>query len=361
MKIFSVIVAILVAAGIGVGTSVVAQAAEPGSLSYLSKHTTLGMKFYLDTSYIQNQSDGKDVNPTGYGADVKRGYLVLNTAFNNQWSMKFQTDFNYKSAVSETVVYIKNLYLQRDLGQSMKLRIGVADMPWIPYDEGLYQFRYVENTLIDRTHFGNSADWGLHLLGGQGRLNWQVSLVNGGGYKHPGRSKGMDLAGRVDYRAYQGLHLVLGAYTGDRGENQYPPGTSAQNTTTRYDAMVAYEARRFNAGVEYFYASDWATVLTPQSDNADGYSVFGSYRLNPDVAMFARYDYVKPSKDLNPGLKNQYYNVGVQFIASKQIRFAVVYKYSKVDNGFFDTSNGTIGGTSSGKYQEIGLWMQASF
>ncbi len=79
MKIFPVMVAVLVAAGIGIGTSVVAQAAEPGSLSYLSKHTTLGMKFYLDTSYIQNQSDGKNVNPTGYGSDVKRGYTRLST------------------------------------------------------------------------------------------------------------------------------------------------------------------------------------------------------------------------------------------------------------------------------------------
>ncbi len=357
MKRLSVVAAIVMAAGLGVAT---AQAgAAPGSLGYLGAHTTLGMKFYLDTSYIQNQSDGQNVDSTGYGTDVKRGYLVLNTDFNDQWSMKFQTDFNYKSVVGETVVYLKNLYLQRDLGQGMKLRIGVANMPWIPHDEGLYRFRYVENTLIDRTHFGNSADWGLHLLGGQGRLNWQVSLVNGGGYKHPERSKGMDIAARVGYRVYRGLHLVVGAYAGDRGESRYPSGV--QNTTTRYDAALAYEARRFNAGVEYFYADDWTTVLTPQSDSADGYSVFGSYSLRPDVAVFARYDYVKPSKDLNPGLKNQYYNAGVQFIISKHIRLAAVYKYSKVDNGFFKTSNGTIGGTSSGKYQEIGLWMQASF
>lgn len=358
MKRLSAAAALVVAAGMGIA---VAQAAEPGSLGYLSRHTTLGMKFYLDASHIQMQSDGQNVTPTGYGADVKRGYLVLNTDFNDNWSMKFQTDFNYKGAVGETVVYIKNLYLQRNLGRGMKLRIGVANMPWIPNDEGLYRFRYVENTLIDRTHFGNSADWGLHLLGREGRLNWQVSAVNGGGYKHPARSKGMDVAGRVDYRAYRGLHLVFGAYAGDRGESQYPPGSSAQNTATRYDATVAYEAQRFNAGVEYFYANDWTTVSKSQSDSADGYSVFGSYSLRPDVAVFARYDYVKPSKDLNSGLKNQYCDAGVQFIVSKQIRLAAAYKYSKVDNGSFKTSNGPIGGTSSGKYQEIGLWMQAAF
>lgn len=355
------IAATLVVVGTGAGAANLAHAAEPGTLGYLSEHTTLGMKFYMDTSYIQNQSDGKNVEPTGYGFDVKRGYLVLNTAFNNSWSMKFQTDFNYKSAVGETVVYLKNIYVQRNLGDGTKLRIGLANMPWIPFDEGLYRFRYVENTLIDRTHFGNSADWGLHLLGKRGRLDWQVSAVTGGGYKHPGRSKGMDLAGRVGYRVYKGLHLAFGAYTGDRGQSQYPPGQSAQNTTSRYDAAIVYEASRFNVGVEYFYAKDWTTVLTPQSDKADGYSLYGSYSLRPDIALFARYDYVKPSKDLNPGLKNQYYNAGIQFIASKQIRFALVYKYSKVDNGFFNTTNGKIGGVNSGKYQEIGVFMQAAF
>lgn len=357
MKKVLALAAVIAAAGAGLS----ARAAEPGTLAYLSQHTTLGMKFYMDSSYIRNQSDGQEVSPTGYGFDVKRGYLILDTQFDRNWSMKINTDFNYQSAVGETVIYMKNLFVQRNFEHGMALRIGLANMPWIPYDEGLYRFRYVENTLIDRTHFGNSADWGLHLLGHEGRLNWQVSAVTGGGYKHPGRSKGMDLAGRLDFMATRHLHLVVGAYTGDRGENQYAPGPGAQHTASRLDALVAYEARRFNAGLEYFYADNWNSVLSPNGDKADGYSLWGSYSLTPKIAVFARYDYVKPSKDLNPSLKNQYYNAGVQFIANKQIRFAVVYKYSKVQDGFMTTTNGTIGGTTSGKYQEIGVWMQAAF
>ena len=31
--------------------------------------------------------------------------------------------------------------------------------------EGVYGYRYVENTLVDRIKFGNSADWGVHVLG----------------------------------------------------------------------------------------------------------------------------------------------------------------------------------------------------
>jgi len=344
-----------------------AHAADPGSISYLSQHTKLGVKIYADMSSITNSSDGTDVNPTGYGVDVKRGYLTLDTAFNDDWSMRFRTDFNYKSVIGETNVYIKNLYAQRKLGDGMKLRIGVADMPWIPHMEDLYRYRYVENVMIDEYHFGNSADWGLHLLGNQGKINWQVSLVNGGGYKNPSRSKGMDLEGRLDFNAVGGLHLLVGGYTGKRGQDtQTVPAT---NTASRYDLAAVYEAKGWNAGVSYFSAKNWNNVTTAYSTNADGYSVFGSYNFTPVWGVFARYDNLKPCKDLTAAVsptcysdtKNTYYNVGLQYIASKQIRIAFVYKYDKADNGFVSTGNGSIGGVNSGKYQEFGIWMQAAF
>jgi len=347
--------------------STVAYAADPNSVSYLSEHTTLGVKIYSDMSYIRNSSDGTNIDPTGYGFDVKRGYLTLDTAFNDDWSVRFRTDFNYKSVIGETNVYIKNLYAQRKFGDGMKLRIGVADMPWIPHMEDLYGYRYVENVLIDEYHFGNSADWGLHLLGDEGKVNWQVSLVSGGGYKHPGRSKGMDLTGRLDFNAVGGLHLLVGGSTGKNGQDtQQNPAT---NTASRYDLAAVYEGGNWNAGVEYFHAKNWNNVTTAYTSSADGYSVFGSYNFMPALGVFARYDYLKPCKDLNSATsptcysdtKNTYYNLGLQFIASKQVRFALVYKYDKADNGSVVTANGTIGGATSGKYQEIGLFMQAAF
>lgn len=345
----------------------VARAADPGSISYLSQHTTLGVKIYADMSYITASSDGQDINPTGYGFDVKRGYLTLDTAFNDDWSIRFRTDFNYLKNEGVTNVYIKNLYAQRSFDNGMKLRIGVADLPWVPHMEDLYGYRYVEHVLIDYNKFGTSADWGLHLLGKESKVNWQVSLVSGGGYKNPGRSKGMDLEGRLDYNAVGGLHLLVGANTGKHGQDtQQSP---ANHTATRYDLAAVYEGQDWNAGLDYFKANDWQNVTTTYTTAADGYSLFGSYNFTPVWGVFARYDYVKPCKDLSAATsatcysdtKSTYYNAGVQYIASKQIRFALVYKYNKVENGFLSTENGKIGGTNSGKYQEIGLFMQAAF
>jgi phosphate-selective porin len=133
---------------------------------------------------------------------------------------------------------------------------------------------------------------------------------------------------------------------------------------------VVYEASNWNAGLAYFHANDWMNVTTEYGTAADGYSLFASYHFTPAWGVFARYDRVKPCKDLAKGLQgancnsqttSTYYNAGIEWIASKQIRFALVYKYDKVDEGFLATANGTLGGNSGGKYQEIGIFMQAAF
>ena len=88
-------------------------------------------------------------------------------------------------------------------------------MPWIPFDEGLYDHRYVENTLIDRLHFGNSADWGTHIGGDllDKTLSYAASVVNGNGYKNPTRSKSMDVEARISLSAIAGLDLRASAAT----------------------------------------------------------------------------------------------------------------------------------------------------
>jgi len=102
-------------------------------------------------------------------------------------------------------------------------------------------------------------------------------------------------------------------------------------------------------------------VTSATNDKSDGWSTFGSFAVTPQVAVFGRYDWVRPSRDVNPDLKDHYYNVGVDFKPIPPIDLALVYKRDRVRNGFLPTSNGTIGGIDSGKYSEIGLFGQFAF
>ncbi|KQZ77610.1 porin [Rhodanobacter sp. Root561] len=296
-------------------------------------NTTLSGRMYFDvTSIDQKNSDTGKTNASGLGIDVKRFYLGVDHKFNDIWSMNLTTDFNYVSGDGETNLFVKKAYVQGKFDQAAVFRIGSADMPWIPFVENYYGFRYVEPTTTDRLKYGNSADWGLHLGGeiGAGKsLNYAVSVVNGNGYKNPGRSKGVDVEGRVGFVPFENMVVAVGGYSGHRGQETQL--TDAQNTAQRGDLMVAYASDAFRLGAEYFTARNWNNVLTTATDKADGYSLWGSVAIADGVNLFARYDNAKLSKTLDSANKDVYYNAGVEFQVTKGFKLAGVWKHEKAD------------------------------
>ena len=239
------------------------------------------------------------------------------------------------------------------------LRIGSADMPWIPFVENAYGYRYVENTLIDRLKYGNSADWGLHLggdIGADKSLNYAVSVVNGNGYKNPSRSNGVDAEGRVAYVPFEGMVVAVGGYSGHRGMELQ--NTSAVHTAQRGDFMVAYASKAFRVGAEYFTATDWNNVLTPAADKADGYSFWGSVAVADGVNLFARYDSAKLSKTLDPSSKDTYYNAGVSYDVTKGFQLALVYKHEKGDKSVKTPVPPHV---QNVKTDEVGIFGQIAF
>ena len=312
---------------------------------------TVTGKAYIDITGVSQQSHGVKTNASGIGLDVKRFYFSVTHQFNDIWSANLTTDFNYVSNDSETQLFVKKAYLQGKFSDAFVFRAGSADMPWIPYVENYYGFRYVENTLIDRLKFGNSADWGLN-VGGKvagGAVDYSVSAVNGGGYKNPTRTDRMDFEGRIGFQPMQNTVIAVGAYSGTLGKQTKT--VDAMHNADRVDAMAAYANGSNRFGIEYFQANNWTTVLSPLTDKANGYSIWGSLGLGNSMAVFARYDRVKPSKDLNPSLTDQYYNLGLEFPIYKGVKWSTVYKHeARRDHGATDT-----------KTDEFGVWGEVAF
>lgn len=295
--------------------------------------TTIGGKMYFDYTNIdqKNSKTGK-TNTSGTGIDVKRFYLSVTHKFNDIWSANLTTDFNYSSTLGQTSLFVKKAYVQGKFDQAAVLRIGSADMPWIPFVEDYYGYRYVENTLTDRLKYANSADWGINMSGDLGDskyVNYSVSAVNGNGYKNPSRSNSVDFEGRVGFVPFKGLVVAVGGYTGDRGQGL--ENVNTVHTAQRVDFLAAYAGPQFRAGAEYFNAKNWNNVLTSVTDKADGYSFWGSVNLPDDFSLFARYDHASLSKDLNPSAKDVYYNAGIQYAVTKGFQLALVYKHEKGD------------------------------
>lgn len=316
--------------------------------------TKVSGKAFIDFTNIDKSTNGTKVDGSGFGVDVTRFYVGIDHNFDDIWSANVTTDFQYASAISATEVYIKKAYVQAKLDDAFVLRVGSSDLPWIPFVEDLYGFRYFEKVMTDRTGFGTSSDWGIHASGkfADGMVNYAVSAVNGKGYKDPSRSKTMDLESRLSIVPVKGLTVGVGYRTGKLGAETQT--NSAENTASRADAVVAYVNSKFRIGAEYFTAKNYSAALVQSAtttDKADGTSVWGSVNFTNMVGAFARYEEVKPNKTTNTFAKNKYATIGVNVIPRKNIDLAFAYKQTKLE-----TSN-----TSSTKTNEIGIWSQVKF
>ena len=334
--------------------------------------TTISGKAFLNVSNIEQTSTDLAGNKieniqNGTQTELKRFYVGIDHKFNDVFSANITTDFRYgaNGVTKDVLVYVKKAYFQAKLNPAFTVRVGAADLPWVPFAEGVYGYRFVENTLIDRTKFGTSTDWGVHVLGtfGKGLVSYQLSAIDGNGYKTLTRSSDtIDLEGRVSVNPIKDITLAVGGYSGKLGKsNATLPDSGTPHKATRFNALAAYTNKRVRAGIEYFTAKNWNNVNTLAHDKADGWSAFGSFAFTPAINVFGRYDWVRPSKDISPDTKDHYFNLGVDYKPLPPLDLALVYKRERTNNGFINTSNGNIGGLDHGTYDEIGLFGQVVF
>jgi len=331
-------------------------------------NTSISGKGYVNISNISHKRSGVDQTDNGTETELKRFYIGIDHKFSDVFSANVTTDFRYNSngTSNDVLVYLKKAYLQAKLNPAFTVRVGEADLPWVPLVEGIYGYRFVENTLIDRTKFGTSSDWGVHVLGSfaNNLVSYQVSAINGSGYKTLARnSDTIDLEGRVSVNPIKTITFAVGGYTGKLGKSA--DNDAITHRATRFDALAAYTDKRIRAGVEYFAAKNWNNVNTVATDKSNGWSGIGSFSFTPQVAAFGRYDWVKPNRDTNSALHDHYYNVGIDYKPLPPLDIALVYKRDRANNGNLATSNGTIGGLpgtlGDGTYNEIGIFGQFVF
>lgn len=385
-------------------------AAQPRPPARWFDNTTVSGQMFFNVSHIDQHSDGQLVGRST-GFDVKRLYIGIDHKFSDIWSANITTDVNliantntvtgtansgsaqpgqgttaptpFPKTIGETL-YLKRAYLQGKFSPAFIVRFGSAATPWIGFAEEVYGLRYVEPTLIDRTSFGISNDWGVHVLGSvaDGLINYQVSAVDGAGFRNPMRSQTVDLEGRVNVN-YHGFVAGVGGYSGKRGADTFTPFSPVNNAVTpvqtgvdvptfhtaeRFDALIGYESDRLHVGAEYFWAKNWNQVTKVPTDHSDGWSGFASFKLTSLFTLFGRYDWIRPTKDLFPAIRDNYFNLGVSYSPAKAVDLALVYKRDRVSHGFFAPSNSNpsnfafpIGGRDEGTYDELGLFGQFKF
>lgn len=331
-------------------------------------NTKISGRMYFDVSDYEQKNNGTVPSAQkGVGFDIKRFYIGIDHKFDDVFSANVTTDFTYDSSAKVTQLYIKKAYLDAHIADALDVKLGSTDMPWIPFAEGVYGYRYVENTLIDRVKLGNSADWGVHVSGkfAGGMINYAVSAINGAGYKAPAgagnqiKYKSIDVEGRVSAN-FDGFTLGIGGYDGKLGKDV--EGAVVHHTATRFNALAGYTNDMFRVGVEYFSANNFLNVTNTTTDKDTGYSGFASVKFAPQWAAFGRYDWVEEKTNAAMGKpRDGYYNVGVEWTPAKIVSVALVYKHDSEEHGALTQQNGsgTLGSNSlsaKGTFNEVGLF-----
>ncbi|HXQ11566.1 MAG TPA: hypothetical protein VN805_11285, partial [Caulobacteraceae bacterium] len=367
-------------------------------------NTKVGFTVFDDVSYVnQTPTTGKAATPpmvkaNGYGDDIKRAYIAIDHTFNSVYSANLTVDLAPNGIILNGGTFgtgtlqggeaVKYAYIQGAYNPAFILQLGAAKTPWIPFVEEVYGYRFIDKVFIDQNKFGNSSDWGLNAHGelADGLLEYSVSALDGDGYKTPLRSKTMDVEGRVNLK-WRGFVLAVGGYSGDRSNYVTLPATTPATapvffqTASRWDAFAGYTDDRIRAGIEYVEANNWKVTTKVTPDRSEGWSIFGSYVVIPQWSVFARYDWLEPSEDLDAPERYQYFNVGINYEPAKNLEFALVYKHEAIQDaikGGYTDNTTTLGAQSlatfspitgfnphgsntSGDWDEFGIYSQIKF
>ncbi|MGZ3297983.1 MAG: porin [Asticcacaulis sp.] len=357
---------------LGAGFAALALAAAAGAHAQSwADSTTLSGRIYADMSDITSKVNGVESNTkgtsgipatNGFGTDVKRFYVGVDHKFTDVFSVNVTTDFRFESATGISDVFIKKAYLAINLSPALNVTVGANDMPWVPYAEGIYGYRFLEKTVADRLGYATSSDWGLHAAG---KLNdvfsYDVAAVNGGGYQNAtARSKSLNFEGRLSAKLDQ-WNFAVGGYTGKRTVDV--PGVITPHTASRFNALAAFVGDRLRLGAEFFSTNDWVSAAISDTttnhaagDKAYGLSYFGSYRLDPQFTVFAKLEDAKINKKVNQtppvfANKDNYYNLGIDYTAFKNVDFAFVVKHDVLKRTPTDKTEAN----------EIGVYSQLRF
>jgi len=345
--------------------------------------TKVGGTVFFNYSNINQQSNGVKQATNGTGINLKRLYITIDHKFSDIWSANITTDVsnaigettnsNYTSANSSSYseigkgFYIKKAYLQAKLDPSLIIRAGSSDTAWVPYMEGIYGHRYIENELLDEYKLGTSADWGVSALGdlAGGLISYQVGVVNGAGYRSVQVTNSVDIDGRLSAQ-YKGFFAAVGGYSGKLGKDFY--GTTIDHTATRIDGAAGYKSDLFTVGAEYVSSRNFNSVTSLNQDRDRGLSAFANFNITPKWQVFGRYDWIRQtdittSTGVENAVRNAYFNFGLQWEVAKLVDLSLVYKRAQATNFNNPTGTiawqegaGTIGGTINGTYDEVGLF-----
>ncbi|OQX61686.1 MAG: hypothetical protein B5M56_08380 [Desulfococcus sp. 4484_241] len=299
---------------------------EPTVPDYL-KGWKFGILGYLD--YSNGRSPLAGGSDTSYNDfRLTRGYFTVKRDVTHWLGGRMTIDI-HKDTSGDYKERMKYLYAEmrpKDAGflTGMKIEAGLGHIPWLDFEEHVNPYRCQGTMAIERAGVLNSADTGVSIRGNfGGTLNdatgktgnhhydglygtWHIGLYNGPGYHASEGNNNKVLEGRLTVRplpdVLPGLQF---SYFGVYGEGNKMAAGAADYPDYHVNlGMISYEHPDVILTAQYIATDgqkdgNWVDA-SGEALSAEGYSFFGRVRLamlDPDLAVFARYDNFDPDSD----------------------------------------------------------------
>ena len=307
---------------------------EPGSEAPLVSGSSLTDKLdirglaYLRYSYELEDSSLPGLNSSTDDRnefDVDRIYLTFDWQLWDKAKVSYTLEGGeFRDESGQFDLTTKAFFLEiRDLlYPSTYLWIGQADLPWVPYEEGLWGYRYQGTVFPDRMGYMTSTDLGVGFGGDipKDYGSWQASIVNGEGWNKNEIGKHKNVHGRLTLNPLAGREGPMRNFflTGFGAVGKYDDVLVGPDDRERFIGQIGYKSpQRWTLVSEYFEARDAAEKMAVKfpsleqrigrASRAQGFSTFGTLNLgvfkDTDFArkweLMGRWDHLNPDDKIS--------------------------------------------------------------
>jgi len=217
--------------------------------------------------------------------EIKRAYFGYSYKIDEQFSTKITFDVGNNESGSAYTAFLKIASLKWKNSDKLTLNVGMVGTKNFKFMEKSWGRRYIEKSAQDKYKWANSADLGVTAdYKISDNLAIDAQILNGEGYKKVQDDSGLFRGGiGITYKISTNLSLRL--YQDMTPRSTYTDSTDSQYIST---ACLAYSGTNFSLGYEASLKQNADNIIADEEKSL--MSIYGSYKLNEEYTLFARYD-----------------------------------------------------------------------
>lgn len=227
-----------------------------------------------------------------HGFAYRRLYLTLDFQLSDRLDGRARLEANDGTTGPKgPIPYVKDLWVKWTYGGDHSATVGVTGPPAFEISDGVWGYRSLEKTILDRRGIVSSRDFGLRLDGpllADGDVRYAFMYANNSAAR-PELDRNKRVYGRLSATPTEKITLVVGS--------DYAEYSDRRDRSLRLSAFAGYEGEGVRVGLEGYRS---ATRLADATEVDElGISVFGIVQVASEWGLIGRFDWA--SQDIEGG------------------------------------------------------------